>query len=368
MKKNYFMLAAAALMFAACAETDFVNPVPVNEGEAIGFDTYAQLPTRATENNTGTYSDAIIDHHANFAVWAYKNTSNVLVFGTDATTGTAVNAATYDYGDLKYWDKTADNYYFYAAAPVTTVAPQWKLNGVTDIATQANGYFTIEDVLLAATNFRTTPNGTATTTFKSLGDIDYMIAAPCTDKFTTVSLHFIHILSRLNIIAKKATGLTPDPTITLNSVKVYGINLKGSFDESDAVATTAGSIARWTPASTPVTSHQYAYTSDLALSTSGQYVIEGLVIPQEVAYTSTLKSDGTGDKTKPYMEVIYTINGEEFKAYYNLADVFNGNTADNIAFNEGWQNTLTITISPAGIAFEGNVSTWSENPGDQPIM
>lgn len=365
------MLAAAALMFAACAQFDTVNEVPESEPQAIGFDTYAQMTTRATENNDGTYSDALKLHHANFAVWAFKNTSTVPVFGadptTDPTTGTTVNANDYSYGDLKYWDKTADNYYFYAAAPVTTVAPQWKLNGVTNIATQADGYFTIDDVLLAATNFRTTPDGTATTTFKGLGDIDYMIAAPCTDKLTTVSLHFIHILSRLNIIVKKATGLTPDPTITLNSVKVYGINLKGSFDESDAVATTAGSIARWTPASTPVTTNQYAYASDLELSTSDKYVIEGLVIPQEVAYTSALKSDGTGDKTKPYVEVIYTINGEEFKAYYNLADVFNEATSNNIAFNEGWQNTLTITISPAGIAFQGDVSTWSGKTGAQPI-
>lgn len=364
------MLAAAALMFAACAQFDTVNEVPESEPQAIGFDTYAQMTTRATENNEGTYNDALKLHHDNFAVWAFKNTSTVPVFGADPTinptTGTTVNANDYSYGDLKYWDKTADNYYFYAAAPVTATAPQWKLNGVTDIATQGDGYFTIDDVLLAATNFRTTPNGTATTTFKGLGDIDYMIAAPCTDKNTTVSLHFIHILSRLNIIVKKATGLTPDPTITLNSVKVYGINLKGSFDESDAVATTAGSIARWTPAATPVTTNQYAYTTNLALTTDDQYIIESLVIPQNVDFED-IKTDGTTVETKPYLEVIYTINGEQYKAYYNLAATFGKTTGESLPFNEGWQNTLTITISPASITFAGNVSTWSETEDDQQI-
>lgn len=361
------MLAAAALMFAACAQFDTVNEVPESEPQAIGFDTYAQLPTRATENNQGDYTDALNLHHENFAVWAYKNTSTVPVFGTDATTGTTVDADDYSYGALKYWDKTADNYYFYAAAPVTTTDPKWTLNGVTDIASQANGYFTISDVILQASNFRTTPNGTPTTTFKSADkDKDLMIAAPNEDKFTAVELEFIHILSRLNIIVKKATGLTPDPTITLNSVKVYGINLKGSFDESDAVATTAGSIARWTPAATPVTTNQYAYTTNLALTTNAQYIIESLVIPQNVDFEA-IETDGTTVETKPFLEVIYTINGEEYKAYYNLAATFGKTTGQSLPFNEGWQNTLTITISPASITFAGNVSTWSETEDDQQI-
>ncbi len=362
------MLAAAALMFAACAQFDTVNEVPESEPQAIGFDTYAQLPTRATENNQGDYTNSLNLHHKNFAVWAYKNTSTVPVFGTDATTGTTVDADDYSYGDLKYWDKTADNYYFYAAAPVTATEPKWTLNGVTDIASQANGYFTISDVILAASNFRTTtPDENVTTTFKSADkDKDLMIAAPNTTKFSEVQLKFIHILSRLNIIVKKATGLSPDPTITLNSVKVYGINLKGSFNENAAAATTAGSIARWTPAATPVTTNQYAYTTDLPLTTNNKYIIESLVIPQNVDFEA-IETDGTTVETKPYLEVIYTINGEQYKAYYNLAATFGKTTGQSLPFNEGWQNTLTITISPASITFAGNVSTWSETEDDQQI-
>lgn len=364
------MLAAAALMFAACAQFDTVNEVPESEPQAIGFDTYAQMTTRATENNEGTYNDSLKLHHDNFAVWAFKNTSTVPVFGADPTidptTGTTVNANDYSYDDLKYWDKTADNYYFYAAAPVTATEPKWTLNGVTDIATQKDGYFTISNVTLQASNFRTAPDENATTTFKSADkDKDLMIAAPNTTKFEEVQLKFIHILSRLNIIVKKATGLTPDPTITLNSVKVYGINLKGSFNESTA-ASTAGSIARWTPAATPVTTNQYAYISDLALTTDDQYIIESLVIPQNVDFEA-IETDGTTVETKPYLEVIYTINGEQYKAYYNLAATFGKTAGQSLPFNEGWQNTLTITISPASITFAGNVSTWSETPGAQPI-
>lgn len=357
------MLAAAALMFAACAQFDTVNEVPESEPQAIGFDTYAQLPTRTTENNKGEYTDALNLHHENFAVWAYKNTSTVPVFGTNATTGTTVDADDYSYGDLKYWDKTADNYYFYAAAPVTTTEPKWTLNGVTDIATQKDGYFTIDDVTLQASNFRTTPNATPTTTFKGAGvDKDLMIAAPNTTKFEEVQLQFIHILSRLNIIVKKAAAA---PAITLNSVKVYNINLKGSFNES-ITANIEGSIARWTPATTPIITPQYAYTTNLELTTENKYIIESLVIPQNVDFEA-IETDGTTVETKPYLEVIYTINGEQYKAYYNLAATFGKTAGQSLPFNEGWQNTLTITISPASITFAGNVSTWSENTDDQPI-
>ena len=38
MKKNYFLLAATTMMFAACAQSDLVNEIAVEETpQAIGF-------------------------------------------------------------------------------------------------------------------------------------------------------------------------------------------------------------------------------------------------------------------------------------------------------------------------------------------
>ena len=77
--------------------------------------------------------------------------------------------------------------------------------------------------------------------------------------------------------------------------------------------------------------------------------------------------------SKPYLVLTYTIqqthdaNGdeiatpkapEEFTVYYNLANAF-GLTTGNLAFNEGWQNTLNITIKPDVINFCAKVSEWS---------
>lgn len=77
----------------------------------------------------------------------------------------------------------------------------------------------------------------------------------------------------------------------------------------------------------------------------------------------------------PYILINYTItptNGvtEEFIAYYNLAAAFGKNlstatgTAPNqvnqVAFNEGWMNTLNITIKPIAISFDADVYEWAE--------
>jgi hypothetical protein len=33
----------------------------------------------------------------------------------------------------------------------------------------------------------------------------------------------------------------------------------------------------------------------------------------------------------------------------------------DLAFNEGWQNNLTITITPTEIKFDGKVAVWDNN-------
>lgn len=355
MKKNYFMLAAAALMFAACAETDFVNPVPVNEGEVIGFETYANLSTKTTENNGEDYDNGTMAaHHDSFSVWAYKNTSDLLVFGTDENTGTQVKSSDYSYSPTRYWDKTATKYEFYAAAPATAA---WVFKGNTTNKDKA--YFQLNDVTLSATNFvGTTPSTSALTTFKGSGDIDYMIADKCpVGTFTgAVQLNFIHILSRLNIIVMKSNA-AGTPAITLKSITVKGLNVKGSFNENKAAANnTDGNNTRWTPESVTA---DYVYASDFPLTTDENFVLQSLVIPQDIEHEA-INRDGSSTETKPYLEIQYTINSELFKDYYNLAAVF-GSTGADIAFNEGWQNTLKITIAPAGITFTSDVAAWASH-------
>ena len=81
--------------------------------------------------------------------------------------------------------------------------------------------------------------------------------------------------------------------------------------------------------------------------------------------------------SKPYLVITYTIQDqtgsqpypdeEEFTAYFNLAAAFGMDGTSNktkIAFNEGWQNTLHITLSPDAIEFCAMVAEWSEVEGE----
>lgn len=351
MKKFYVLLAAAA-MLASCAETDLVNPIPESEPQAIGFETFAQKATKA-ENSGAEYSNGFIaGHHDYFKVWAYKNVTDDLVFN-----GTEVKSEDYSYSPTHYWDKTATTYQFYAAAPSSTT-PTWEFVGNTTNKDQA--YFKLTNAELNATNFVSTPSTNEITTFKGLGgDVDWMIADKCpienTDFGNKVQLNFIHILSRLNIIVKKsdAVGTTE---ITLNSITVKNLKTKGSFDESRAVADGSGKTLRWDNLSE---TKDYSFASNFPLETSGNFVLQSLVIPQAVTFQD-IKTDGSSTMTEPYIIINYTISGEKFVAYYNLAEVFGATSGNTIPFNEGWQNTLTITIAPAAISFASNVALWAD--------
>lgn len=351
------MLAAAALMFAACAQFDTVNEVPESEPQAIGFDTYAQLPTRTTENNGGTYTGTLESIHETFSVWANKfvKTTYTAVY-TDETVRWTGTPKAWTPDTKAYWDKTASNYYFYAAAPADinwVYAEKTANNGST-------GYFTLTGHEL---------NGTTALEGKT-ADKDLLIADVCDvarikynkDAPETVGLQFIHILSKLNINVKTSSTAT----IKLNGITVGNLKTKATFNEGIADANNvSGSYTRWTNDGSTTT--EYLSKGVNALSSTSELVLEGFVIPQNAAYTPGIDTNGSNLDGNPYIKIDYTIgtspDTEDFEVYYNLADVFNGANTTDIPFNEGWQNTLTITISPDDIQFSGAVSTWSEGAG-----
>ena len=78
--------------------------------------------------------------------------------------------------------------------------------------------------------------------------------------------------------------------------------------------------------------------------------------------------------TEPYFMISYSIDGDIFTQYFNLAAAFKNYTNNEIvegtgaltdddkkfAFYEGWQNTLNIIINPERIEFTADVAEWSE--------
>jgi hypothetical protein len=367
MKKQYFMMAIAATMFAACSQNEIVDEVVESTPKAIGFTTYAEGQTRAENSNQG-YTWNLEDHHTTFKVWAYKNVADAKVFDGDVV---SYADSKWGYTNTRYWDKAASWYEFYAAAPENF---SWVLNENTP--DKADDYFILNDYKLKGDNYNNKYGFTEyTNTFKDLDkDVDLMIAdkKKITNEYFNGNVHleFIHILSRLNITVKKDNNLTD----TVNLVKLDVVDLKniGNFNESNYLGgtLTGGITRRWTTVDNYTT---ITYDKQEEVTANAQYAIQALVIPQEAAVTtSSVALDGSNitSEKKPYIRIEYTITpvggyAETFVAYYNLAPAFG--EAEKLAFNEGWQNTLNITIAPTAITFDANVAPWGENNKDLTI-
>ena len=358
MKKNYFLLAATTMMFAACAQTDLVNEVVTEEApQAIGFETFAEKATRAKSQTT-----ELSTHHTNYYVWGYKNTDNsTLVFA-----GQEVAAANNEYKPVKYWDKAASTYYFYATAPSGFTFNEVKSGNVV---TQNGAYFTLSNVEMKCTNFTDGTTQAQTALSKDGGDIDYMISTTTAHNNTTaenqfydpVNFNFKHILSRLNVTVNDKDNNTSD--ITLNFIKVIGLTTKATtFTSNENVMD-----SRWVKDTSVKTDYVSTTSVNVPYGTTGTYVLEALVIPQTVKYEA-LGLDGTGDKTEPYVHVQYQMgtapNVETYNAYYNLAALFgaDGTTKTSVELSEACLNTLHFIFNPSGIVFSTTTTSWG--PGN----
>ena len=375
MKKSYLMIAAAAALFAACSNNDTFKEIN-NEGPEIIFSTYAQKATRA-ENSSSSYSLNLSDHHTTFRVWGYKNTSATAVFNGEEV---SYSSSVWSYTNNRYWDKAATTYEFYAYAPSTTGV--FTFNGVSGIDTQDAGYFTITSAYTKAGENVSPKNATTPVASWSdaTTDVDLMIAdqAQLTGSSLTtaisgeVTLNFIHILSRLNITVKTSDDFYPTvpagDKIVVNNITVGHMNNSGTFNESSASGSTlsSGTNTRWTATG----DNNYSYDISYDATQNANYVVEALIIPQ-TAGVETIDLDGdqvtTDAENKPYIKIAYSIYNnaktahEDFVAYYNLASLFGKTGEQVLGFNEGWQNTLNITIAPDVINFDGKVAPWADS-------
>ena len=334
-----------------------------------GAATYTSTPVFNATSTDALYAKSVL-------TWGNSNSSP---FTTDND---------WVYSPVRYWDKSADNYDFHAATPdkdfaSTPVVLDWKWNQINEGGAAADwdaaaadakgaGYFTLADFSLSGESLPINkdvtgqPNdvfGKGTTK-----DVDLMIAEDVTE-YTNyaqrVNFDFDHILSRLNIGVK--TTVTYDDesktgVVVLESIKVGNLTNNGSFDESSVTGTTlaAGTAGRWGEATTATTytigfpnaeiaaqtySSTYAATTPAGLILSDaiaadafgtgspamtkdnyKYVFQGLIIPQTVAWKHLAMNGSDLDVDNDiYVEIKYNIDGEEFRAVYNLADVFTAN-------------------------------------------
>ena len=359
-------MAVAAAMFASCSENEVLNVATESAPAEIAFETYAGKVTRA-ENSSQTEKLTLDQHQTSFKVWAAKQLNNASWVGVykDAQTVTW-SSGLWNVTNTKYWDKSASKYLFYAAAPASA---NWgyDVNGSAD--DYSDDYLTLLGVTLAGTDLSTALSTVAYqhSWLNAGGDVDYLIA---TDKevlrpFYTaappigkVNLEFNHILSRLNITVKKGGKLlTAGDEVVVTGLEVRNLLKAGNFNEGVNIVgdpLVEGTTERWTTTGEKYTITGKGYT----MSSEPAYLLQALVIPQVATY-QPIDRNGSTSTEHPYVYITYTINEEPYAAAYNLAHVFVGE--QNLAFCEGWQNTLNITIDADAIEFTGDVFKWADD-------
>lgn len=339
MKKSLFIIAAAVALFAACEDNDAIRK-DLKDGDTesngvIGFTSFTEKVTKA-ENSESLYSWTFFNHQESFQVWARKNNQPLkeIFDGTKVTVTEDAGVYTYSYSPERYWDKVADNYFFYAAAPAPAdgAAWSWTFNGDNTIidgpSTINKGYFTIagDKFALNGVNLQSVGvNGGPTTALKNVfktatnnskTDVDLLIAddAPVAKSFynkanpDAVNLNFIHILSKLNITVSTSLDEN-DYDVDLLGFEVKNVPNTGSFNENTANLAANKKWVRWTldaaPTKIDIPTGIEAYdastytidtdkkvdvpytntTATNPVAAPGKkYIVESLIIPQNINY------------------------------------------------------------------------------------
>lgn len=318
MKKNYFFLAAAATLFAACAETDVLVDLSEKENapKAIGFETFADNITRADEPTT----KPLQNYHESFGVWAYKTTSQDAVMDNYQVKHND-NTSAWEYAGvsdqtLKYWDKKAA-YSFYAYAP-------YAASGVR----VSSGKILIDKAEYAANENLQTWGTTKNTGVKFSVSKDWMIADPISGYVAysnSVNEIFSHIMSKFIVKLQSNVANTK-----INSVSVSNVYGTGSYNGA------TWSVDGVTPKSISAVATD-ANPQMIVDANTSYYAMEYLLIPAAVA---------------PKFSVNYTVNGDT----YDVENI----SIDNIqTIDANTSYELTVKIDLGVISFTAVATDFS---------
>lgn len=318
------MMAAAATMFAACTQSDFVNLVPETE-QAIGFENHVGKSTRAEITN-----ETALSTEGGFVVWGYKTATEGLTWDGTKTITTIFNGVNvygadgnWTYANKKYWDK-ASTYNFYAVAPFSPAS------GTYSVANAATGFVTITGVksALAANSddFMVDRNGAKN------------VNGNYTGSHAKVNFDFNHIMSKVSL-QLKCGGINAGDKITVTSITMTGWNSNdGVFIQTKDATPTLGDISEWS--TTPAGDDGSAtFTGSYELTPAGPIVPVNsyIMVPQTVA------------------ELTFTLN---YTITYADASTENFLAHTGKLTTQTWgtdtHTTYTITVGPAPIEFEVN--------------
>ena len=376
MKKSYLMtIAAAVTLFAACSSNDTIkyeyDLFDAQQKNSIGFAAYSSKTTKADDAN----STSLQDFYGTFDVYGWKtvNSANSSVFnhvpvgyfGTDTSGpvvyqtgkpsdewGTPFTAGWY-YQNVRYWDRTATAYQFFAIAPYEAVP--------SPALTVAAGADNINIGSSSAKYDISTEKNLAIVSSKPIIDKkyfgfnkDYMLAEKSTTQNAKVTFNFHHILTKFNVKITKQDTYTGSQALVVKDIKIANLAKNGYFEYSSNMTTNG-----WTTDGTYALQVAEDCSLNETTNYSGYYWIQTLIFPQTITCATTeVQSNDTG--LNQYLYVKYSIGSEVFEAYYDLAYVFNKtlSTGGTYSFAQGSEYTLNLKIGPEPIIFDAQVTAW----------
>lgn len=271
MKKNLFLLAAAAIVMAGCSKTETVE---MPDSAVIGFGSaYIGNPTQTKA--VSTLTTANID-----AFYVYGGHDNSL---TNTFDGTKVSksGSTWSYSPVRYWT-AGESYNFAAYAPEI---PAGKGTVSTD---EINRRLTFTDYVSGPDNQL---------------DLIYADGVSVTaqqENNGPVSFNFQHLLSMIKFTFK--SGFPVDVPVTVSGLKVYGMAAQGTYDNGWTPDGTQA-VAEDTPFNEMVTTtaENKADASQATQAASVNFV----VIPQSggtvtVSFTAAVSLEAGNVKTKEF--------------------------------------------------------------------
>jgi hypothetical protein len=367
--KKIMILAAVAIAAVACSRTYDIAPA---SDQAIGFSSWTGYLTKAISDPrvAGTNTFGVGD---SFAVYGYKEASSTktTVFDDVAVEMTAAgNPGTWTYSPLRYWDRNADQYVFFAISPsaigtAATVAPQ-------------TGEITSASITFAGNNNDILVADKETVANAAFG--------------TQVVLDFNHIASLVDFKVAKAPNLH-DATVTVTAFTLANIKATGTFGVSDAYNATVyggtnGPVVTWNstatasyvPANgvTSVTLPQVIAEDDAfpvpAEPADGKstMLINNLVVMPQV-FTAPADPAVTTDANAQKLTITYTIEvtgggTNEYTSTLWLSDFDIVNDTDQTdtkvaSWETGKHYTFYITLDSTPIVFGATVNDWTTGTG-----
>ena len=286
MKKFLFLGIAATAMFASCTNDEMVE---MNPQSAIGFETFVDKSTRATDVTKANLTA--------FEVYGWRTKdATEQIFDAQAVTA---NNGVCTYSPLQYW---VGGYKYDFEA----VAPKSGEKGVT-----VNDTYGASTITFASDSETDLIYASAS---KDLSSYDYgTLAAP-----GVVDLTFGHLLSRVKFTFINGADATSAAKITVTYVKITNAGTTGVYTPSNgtwAAATVTGEVSF---ASTNITDIEGGESGE----TEHKYLIPYNVKDYSVSFTVTMTQGSVSDSFNYTVELPEDItlvkgNSYNFKATFN---------------------------------------------------